>query len=72
MPTTLPLDQMTVEEKLCALEALWEDLSRDEKQVPVPQWHKDVLAERERLMRQGKARFINWETAKKRIARRIA
>lgn len=72
MPTTLPLDQMTVEEKLCALEALWEDLSRDEKQVPVPQWHKDVLAERERLMRQGKARFIDWETAKKRIARRIA
>jgi hypothetical protein len=72
MPTTLPIAQMTREEKLRALEALWEDLSRDCEQLPVPQWHKDVLAERERLVAQGKARFIDWETAKRRIARRVA
>jgi hypothetical protein len=72
MPTTLPLEQMTREEKLRALEALWEDLSCHEEQLPVPQWHKDVLAERERLVRQGKARAIDWERAKRRIARRLA
>lgn len=72
MPTTLPIDQMTREEKLCAMEALWADLSQDEEKFESPAWHKEVLAERERLVRAGKARFIDWETARKRIARRTA
>ena len=72
MLTTLPIEQMTWDEKLCAMEALWADLSHEEHRLPVPQWHKDVLADRERLVRTGKARFIDWETAKKRIARRTA
>ena len=54
------------------MEALWADLSQHEEQVPVPQWHKAVLADRERMVRQGKARFIDWETAKKHIARRTS
>jgi hypothetical protein len=72
MPATFPIKQMTLSEKLRAMEALWADLSQHEEQVPVPQWHKSVLADRERLVREGKARFIDWDTAKKRIARRIA
>ena len=70
MDITLPLDQMTRAEKLRAMEALWDDLCRREEDVPVPQWHKDLLDERERLVEQGKARFIDWETAKKRISER--
>ena len=54
------------------MEALWDDLCRREEAVPVPQWHKDLLDERERLVREGKARFIDWETAKKRIAERTS
>jgi hypothetical protein len=72
MPLVLQLDRMTLEEKLRAMEALWDDLCRREEAVPVPQWHKDLLDERERLVREGKARFIDWETAKKRIAERTS
>ena len=72
MPATLPIEQMTWDEKLRAMEALWADLSRDEDKFPSPAWHKEVLAERERWVRAGKARFVDWETAKKRIARRTA
>ncbi|MGO9202533.1 MAG: addiction module protein [Limisphaerales bacterium] len=72
MPPLLQLDRMTLEEKLRAMEALWDDLCRREEAVPVPQWHKDLLDERERLVREGKARFIDWETAKKRIAERTS
>lgn len=61
---------MTRDEKLRAMEALWADLSRDEEALESPGWHRDVLAEREQLVRDGKAQFINWDTAKKRIARR--
>ena len=68
----LPLDQMTLEEKLRAMEALWDDLCRREESVPVPQWQKDLLDERERLVEQGKARFMDWEAAKKRISERTS
>jgi hypothetical protein len=72
MPTTLPIERMTRAEKLRAMEELWADLSRDAERVPLPDWHKATFAERERLVRAGKARFQDWESAKKRIARRVA
>ena len=71
MSTTLDLDHMTTEEKLAAMEELWEDLSRRDA-VPVPQWHKDILDERQRLIDEGKAEFIDWETAKKQIRERVS
>jgi hypothetical protein len=71
MATELQIDQMTLEEKLRAMEALWDDLCRHDA-VPVPQWHKDVLDERQRLIDEGKAEFIDWETAKKQIAEQIS
>jgi hypothetical protein len=63
----IQVDQMTVEEKLLAMESLWDDLCRHEENIPMLQWHKDLLDERERLVLQGKARFADWETAKRRI-----
>lgn len=49
------------------MEAIWNDLARREDQVEVPEWHKDILDEREGLLREGKARFIEWEEAKREI-----
>jgi hypothetical protein len=63
----ISVDQMTLQEKLLAMEALWDDLCRREAGLPMLQWHKDLLDERERLIRDGKARFTDWETAKRRI-----
>jgi hypothetical protein len=72
MATLLPLDQMTLEEKLRAMEELWDDLRGQEEQLPVPEWHKQVLAERARLVQEGKAHFTDWATAKKRITDRTS
>jgi len=63
---------MSLEEKLRAMEELWDDLCRREDAIPVPQWHKDLLDERERLIQEGKATFVDWETAKKRISERTS
>ncbi|MCR4290467.1 MAG: addiction module protein [Candidatus Scalindua sp.] len=71
MPT-LPLEEMTVSEKLQVMEELWSDLCCNQDQIPVPQWHKDILDRREELVKQGKATFVDWKTAKKRIANRIS
>lgn len=51
------------------MEALWEDLCRHEGAIPVQQWQKHILDERERLVEEGKANFIDWEQAKKDIVR---
>lgn len=59
---------MTLAEKLRTMEALWDDLCRREQDIPVAQWHQDLLDEREQLIAQGKASFLDWETAKKLIA----
>lgn len=71
MPVELQIEQMTLEEKLRAMEALWDDLCRRQSDVPMPQWHKELLDERERLLEQGKAHFTDWERAKKRISERV-
>ena len=40
------LHQLPLREKILAMEAIWDDLSRDEANLEVPQWHKDLLDER--------------------------
>ena len=67
MQATLPLDRMTREEKLRAMEELWADLSRDEAQFESPAWHGDVLRERVEAAKSGKEAFMDWETAKKKL-----
>jgi putative addiction module component (TIGR02574 family) len=70
MDAVLPLDQMTVEEKLKAMEAIWRSLSQHEDQVPVPDWHKQVLDERQRRIDAGKASFISLEQMNERVRKR--
>jgi hypothetical protein len=67
MDVILPLDRMSVEEKLRALERIWEDLCRDPSAVPSPHWHQDVLEAREKRLREGSDRFIPWDEAKRRV-----
>jgi len=70
MSASLPLNEMTVAEKLQAMEAIWDDLCHRGEVVPSPAWHGEVLAERERLVAEGKAKFSDWEEARERIAAR--
>ena len=59
----LPLDKMTVAEKLHAMDVLWADLSRDDR-LESPAWHADVLKERDERIKSGKETFLDWEEAK--------
>lgn len=63
--------QLSLQEKLLMMETLWEDISREEDQLEMPQWHKELLDERERLIASGEARFIDWGDAKKRIRQAV-
>jgi hypothetical protein len=67
MKISLKLDQMTTEEKLRAMELIWDDLCRNAPDFPSPEWHKDVLEKRDQLVKEGREEYIDWETAKKNI-----
>jgi Putative addiction module component len=67
MSVNLPLDQMTAKEKLEAMEALWTDLTRNQKEFKSPAWHEKVLRERDDRVRAGQESFIDWEATKKQL-----
>jgi hypothetical protein len=71
MPVTLPLNEMTLPEKLQMMEALWDDLSRNADALESPEWHSDVLQEREKKIEAGEARFTDWQQAKADIRKRV-
>lgn len=70
MQTLLPLERMSRVEKLRAMEAIWEDLSRDVDAFESPAWHAEALRDAERAVAAGTAKFSDWEEAKKRITRK--
>jgi len=72
MPLTLPLHEMTLEEKLQAMEALWDDLSRNPETLESPSWHEGVLGERQQRIDSGETRFMDWEQAKAHIRSRAS
>ena len=67
MKRVLPLDKMSVADKLSAMEQLWEDLSSDPEAVPSPPWHGNVLDARRKKVKRGKARFSSLEAVKQRV-----
>jgi hypothetical protein len=71
MTAALPLKEMTLREKLAAMESLWEDLSQTPGKLPSPAWHKDVLDARRARVASGKAKFVDWETAKRQLRKRV-
>lgn len=71
MPITLPLKEMTLHEKLAAMELLWEDIARSPEAFESPPWHKDIPDERHQRIAEGNARFVDWEKAKAEIRKKL-
>jgi hypothetical protein len=71
MAVNLPLHEMSVEEKLQLMEAIWTDLSREPERVESPTWHQEVLEETEKRVASGQAVFTDWEAAKRSIRDRV-
>lgn len=70
MNTVLDIGSLTRAEKLRAMEELWADLSQIEDSYPSPDWHGDVLRERDNALKTGKDEFVPWAEAKRIIRER--
>ena len=66
MSTDLPLESMSAIDKLKVIESVWASLESP-ADLPVPGWHREVLAERRRRLESGEATVSSWGEAKKRF-----
>jgi len=66
----MTIKQMSLAEKLQAMEELWESLSRDEDRLESPAWHGDVLEETRQNYAAGREQPIDWEAAKQELRKR--
>jgi hypothetical protein len=71
MPLAIPLKQMSVEDKLQAIEEIWADLAGTPENIPSPSWHADVLHAREQRISEGKSHFLDIAEAKKAVRKQI-
>ena len=71
MSKSLTLEEMTLQEKLSAMELLWDDLTRSPETIESPDWHTAILDERRQRVTDGLAQFQDWETAKGEIRNKI-
>jgi Putative addiction module component len=71
MAITIPLEKMSVEEKIQTMETIWDDLCARAANMASPPWHGEVLAEREAAIKRGEDTFEDWETAKRNIKKEI-
>ena len=71
MADTIEIKHLSREEKLRVMEAIWEDLSREEEQVESPEWHQAALEETDRRLQSGEESVVDWNEAKKELRKRF-
>lgn len=63
----LPLDKMTVDEKLEVIDLVWADIAHKPDEYRSPEWHGEYLKKVEQAIADGTDHFIDLEEAEKRI-----
>ena len=54
-------DSLSLEEQIDYLQSLWERIAAQPEQVPVPNWHREVLAERLAALSKSPVEGKNWD-----------
>lgn len=71
MQNAIEIKHLSREEKLRVMEAIWEDLSREDEEVESPGWHQKALQETERRLSAGQEKIVDWQVAKKELRKRF-
>ena len=58
MVQNIPLDSMSVSEKLQLMEDVWSSLCQNSGDVQSPEWHEEVLSERPSQARIGRGKGV--------------
>ena len=63
------IGRLTSAEKLKLVEELWDDIAASEGQLPIPDWHRQVLAEDEAIYKANPTEGSPWPEVKARLIR---
>lgn len=66
----IEIGRLTPAEKLKLVEELWDDLAASEEQLPIPEWHRQALAEDEARYRANPEEGSPWPEVKARLGRK--
>ncbi len=66
MRPSLPLQEMTTSDKILMMESLWDSLTQDSQELSSPDWHREILEERQRKVDSGDAVFLSLDELKSR------
>ncbi len=55
------IQSMSSGEKIKAIEALWGSLLNEENELTSPEWHKEILQQRKKVIEDGEASFLSLE-----------
>jgi exonuclease VII small subunit len=69
---SLNLQEMSREEKMAAMEAIWADLSQGPDSLESPAWHAKALEDAEASVKEGTAQFRPLSEVKQRINRAVS
>ena len=61
------IEKMSVAERLQAIDQLWDSLTHSGDEIPSPDWHRDILAERKERAQRGEAKFLTLDQLRSRL-----
>ena len=72
MTAPLNFNEMSIQDKFVILEELWESMIHDATANGfTPEWHLDVLAQREQSIKNSQSSFSNLEDTNKRLQKLV-
>ena len=60
----IAIKKMNIIERLQTMEALWNSILYEGSEIETPEWHKEIIEERKRKMKNGEAEFISIDKLK--------
>jgi putative addiction module component (TIGR02574 family) len=62
------LENLSTQEKLLAMEALWDSLCHENSAaIPSPEWHANELSNRYRALKNGEQQSKSWQASKEQL-----
>jgi putative addiction module component (TIGR02574 family) len=69
-PVPLPppgFDQLSVDEQIDYVQSLWDRIAASSDQVPVPEWHREILGERLKEDDRNPDAGESWDVVRERL-----
>ena len=64
---SIPLDEMTLNDKLTLIERVWDSLSQTGNEFASPDWHSEELQYRQEKVQNGETEFVPLTTVRARL-----